>query len=159
MDFSSLPLTLEATVEAKHLDQLDHMNVMWYMHFFDAATWNWYESFDFGKDYHAHSGFGSFALESHIRYIAELRVGEQVKLHTRMLGRNAKLFHYIHFMQRARDGELSATCELLGVHVDMATRRSAPMPERIGAHFDKLLAAHSQLEWEAPLSGSIRIQQ
>lgn len=157
MDLRQLPLTLEATVEPKHLDQLDHMNVMWYTHFFDRATWGWYETFAFGKEYHATSGFGSFALEAHYRYLAELRAGDQMRIYTRMLARNAKLFHYIHLMQRVRDGELSATCELLGVHVDMATRRSAPMPARVGAHFDRLIAEHNQLAWQPELSGSIHI--
>ena len=159
MDFASLPLTLEAVVEAKHLDRLDHMNVMWYTHFFDAATWAWYETFDFGKAYHHESGFGSFALETHTRYLAELRSGDQLRITTRVLARNAKLFHYIHFMQRASDGELAASCELLGVHINMATRRSAPMPERVAAHLDQLIAAHSQLRWEAPLSGAIKLKQ
>lgn len=159
MDFSGLPLTLEAVVEARHLDHLDHMNVMWYTHFFDAATWAWYETFDFGKAYHHESGFGSFALEAHTRYLAELRAGDRVRIFTRTLARNAKLFHYIHFMQRVSDGELSASCELLGVHINMATRRSAPMPEHIAAHLDQLTATHSQLRWEAPLSGAIKLKQ
>lgn len=158
MDFRQLPLTLQAAVETKHLDQLDHMNVMWYMHFFDRATWGWYETFEFGEGYHANSGFGSFALEAHCRYMAELRAGDEIRIFTRMLARNAKLFHYIHFMQRLADGELSATCEFLGAHIDMTTRRSAPMPERVAAYFDKLIAAHSKLGWAAPLSGSIRIK-
>lgn len=158
VDFANLPLTFQAAVEARHLDHLDHMNVMWYTHFFDAATWAWYETFDFGKAYHDHSGFGSFALEAHTRYLAELRAGDQLHIYTRMLARNAKLFHYVHFMQRAADGELAATCELLGVHVDMSTRRSAPMPQRIAAYFDHLIAEHKQLDWNAPLSGSIRIK-
>jgi len=116
VDFADLPLTFQAAVEARHLDHLDHMNVMWYTHFFDLATWAWYETFDFGKSYHHESGFGSFALEAHTRYLAELRAGDQLHIYTRMLARNAKLFHYVHFMQRAADGELAATCELLGVH-------------------------------------------
>ena len=158
MDFRQLPLTLQATVEAKHLDHLDHMNVMWYTHFFDLATWAWYETFDFGKAYHHESGFGSFALETHTRYLAELRAGDGVRIYTRMLARNAKLFHYMHFMQRAGDGELSATCELLGIHVDMSSRRSAPMPASVAAHFDRLIAEHSQLGWEAPVSGAINLK-
>jgi acyl-CoA thioester hydrolase len=157
VDFASLPHTLRTTVEPKHLDHLDHMNVMWYTHFFDLAIWNWYETFGFGKEYHTQSGYGSFALETHTRYLAELRVGDEVDVYIRMLARNTKLFHYILFMQRVADGALSATTEMLGIHIDMATRRSTPMPPAIAAYFDTLIAAHSALGWDPPLSGSIKV--
>ncbi len=157
MELHTLPRWLEAEVEPRHLDHMNHMNVMWYTHFFDKAIWNWYESFDFGVAYHTQSGWGSFALETHTRYLAELRVGDRMGVHIRMLARNAKLFHYIMYMQRLSDGALSATSELLGIHIDMSTRRSAPLSERIAAYFDGLIAEHARLPWEAGASGGIRI--
>ncbi|MGH2583128.1 MAG: thioesterase family protein [Anaerolineales bacterium] len=157
MDFRQLPLALEATVEPKYLDFLDHMNVMWYIHFFDVAVWNFYNSIGFGRDYHTKTGSGSFAIETHVRYFAELRAGDKFIVYLRALKRNAKLFHFIEFMVRAKDGELAATQELLGVHIDMSTRRSSPMPEDIGRMWDQLIAEHSKLEWEAPVSGAIVI--
>lgn len=157
MDFSKLPLTFQATVEAKHLDLMQHMNVMWYTHFFDRAIWGFYKLFDFGEDYHTTTGLGSFGLEMVTHYLSELRVGDEVKIYTRAIARNEKLFHYIHFMQRTRDGELSATCEMLGIHIDLSTRRSAPLPPNVAAGFDKLIAAHNHLGWDPPLSGAIKI--
>lgn len=157
MDFRQLPLTLRATVESKHLDLMDHMNVMWYTHFFDRAVWGFYELFGFGNEYHSTSGFGSFGLEMVTRYLSELRLGDEINIYTRVIARNSKLLHHIHFMQRVRDRELSATCELLGVHIDLATRRSAPLPANVSAALDKLIVAHSKLDWDAPLSGAIKI--
>ena len=158
MDFRQLPLSYEGRVESQHLDHMGHMNVMWYTHFFDRAIWNWYETFDFGVEYHTQSGLGSFALEMHTRYLVELRLGEEFQIYIRMLARNAKLFHYILFMQRSSNGDLCATEELLGITIDMSTRRSAPMPERIAATFDQLIAEHSALSWPAPVSGGISIK-
>ena len=157
MDFSRLPMTLEAKVEEQHLDFLGHMNVMWYTHFFDIATWNWYDSFGFGHDYHTNSGNGSFALEAHTRYLAELRLGDGFKIYSRAIARNAKLFLMMHFMTRARDDELAATLELLGTHIDMATRRSSPLAPEAAALWDQQITAHSQIGWDPPLSGAIRI--
>ncbi len=91
IDLNLLPRWLEAEVEPKHLDHMNHMNVMWYTHFFDKAIWHWYESFDFGASYHTQSGWDSFALETHTRYLSELRVGDRLGVHIRMLARNAKL--------------------------------------------------------------------
>jgi acyl-CoA thioester hydrolase len=156
MDFSQLPLTFETTVEPKHLDFLDHMNVMWYTHFFDRSIWNFYNSIGFGHDYHTNSGSGSFAIETHVRYYAELRVGEELRVYIRALKRSAKLFHFIQYLVRTRDGELSASQEMLGIHIDMATRRSSPMPPPIAKMWDDLIAEHSQLSWQPELSGSIK---
>lgn len=157
MDFSQLPLTFHGKVEEKHLDLMGHMNVMWYTHFFDRAIWGFYQLFGFGTDYHTRSGFGSFGLEMYTRHLSELRLNDEFDVYTRAIARNAKLFQHLHFMVRKRDGELSATCEILGVHIDLATRRSAPLPENVAAELDKLIAAHSKLDWDAPLSGAIHI--
>jgi acyl-CoA thioester hydrolase len=157
MHFADLPLTFEATVEPKHLDFLDHMNVMWYTHFFDRSIWNFYNSIGFGHDYHTNSGSGSFALEAHVRYYAELRAGDELKVYIRALKRSAKLFHFIQYLVRARDNELSATQEMLGIHIDMSTRRSSPMPPPIAKMWDDLVTAHSQLSWQPELSGSINL--
>ncbi|HRN51341.1 MAG TPA: thioesterase family protein [Anaerolineales bacterium] len=157
MDFSKIPLTFEGTVQQDHLDFLGHMNVMWYTHFFDRATWNWYNSFGFGHEYHTQSGNGSFALESHTRYLAELRVGEEFKVYSRALQRNPKLFLMMHFMVRSRDGQLAAITELLGIHIDMATRRSSPLPKEIAALWDAQIAIGNKAGWDAPVSGVIKL--
>ncbi len=157
MDFSKLPLTLEGKVEEKQLDFLGHMNVMWYTHFFDVATWNWYDSFGFGHDYHTHDNNGSFALEAHTRYLAELRLGDEFKIYSRAIARSAKLFLMMHFMVRARDGELAATIELLGIHIDLATRRSSLLPPEAAALWDAQIALGNQAGWDPPLSGAIKL--
>ncbi len=154
MNFSDLPLTLSTRVQSKHLDELGHMNVMWYAHFFDEATWYFYESIGFGQDYHQ-SGFGSFALEAHSVFLSELREGDHFSIYTRVLGRRDKVFHLMHFMQRDVDQKLSATLEALGIHIDMSTRKSVAMPEAIAAQWDVIIKEHSALDWDAPLSGSL----
>lgn len=132
------------------------MNVMWYTHFFDMATWGFFERFGLGRDYHK-GGYGSFALEFHTRYLAELRQEDEVRVYSRAIARSAKLLHFIHFMERSRDGELCATQETPGIHIDLATRRSAPLPKQIAVAYDDLIAKHNQVEWEAPLSGAISL--
>jgi acyl-CoA thioester hydrolase len=152
MDFSKLPLSYEGKVEPKHLDFLGHMNVMWYTQLFDRATWGFYEGFGFGQDYHQ-GDKGSFALEMYTRYLAEVRLGEGFKVYTRAIARSKKLFHFIHFMVRERDGELSATSEMLGIHIDMRTRLSNEIPAELAAMWDRIIAEHNQLDWDAPISG------
>ena len=153
MDYTNLPITNQKPILENYIDRMGHMNVMWYTHLFDTATFNFYELFGFGRDYHTQTGNGSFALEQHTRYLAEVRVGESVTLRTRALGRSVKRFHFMHFMLKDESGELAATTEMVGTHVDMGIRRTSPLPSHIAAGFDELLAAHSQLNWEAPICG------
>ncbi len=155
MNLTDLPLTFSGSVEEQHLDSLGHMNVMWYTHFYDLATWRFYETIGFGKEYHL-SGYGSFALESHSHFYSELRKGDHFSIFTRILARRDKVFHLMHFMQRDKDQALSATLEALGIHIDMETRKSAPMPSDVATNWDKVIAQHKALDWEAPISGSLK---
>jgi acyl-CoA thioester hydrolase len=154
IDYTALPLTGEKTIPAEYLDFLGHMNVMWYTHLFNEATFAFYDSFGFGVDYHTNSGNGSMALTQHVSYLREIRIGDHITIRTRMLGYSEKRFHYIHFMLRD-DARLSATMEILGIHTDMSTRRASPLPPVVTAAFDELLAEHSKLDWQPPLSGVV----
>lgn len=153
MDLTRLPVNHKATVLEDYIDEMGHMNVMWYTHFFDRATMAFFESFGMGLAYFESQNAGAFALEKHTRYLAEARLGQAVTVRSRALGRSAKRFHFMHFLILDESGLLSATTELVGTHVDRATRRSSPMPDTIGDAFDQLLATHSTLDWEPPLCG------
>jgi acyl-CoA thioesterase FadM len=156
MDFAHLPLTLQAEVKPEYVDTLDHMNVMWYTHLFDQATWNFYDSFGFGREYHAGPN-GSFALELYVRHLAELRLGEQLSVYSRAVGRRGKLLHIMHIMRRERDDVLSAASEMLGIHVALATRRSTSFPEDMADTWDALIAEHQRLTWPVAPSGKISL--
>ncbi len=151
MEYSGLPLSFAGEVKEEHLDFLGHMNVMWYTHHFDLATWGFYEGFGFGREYHQGER-GSFALEQYTRYLAEVRLGEGFRIYTRAIARSAKLFHFMHFMVRKRDDELAATCEMLGIHINMGTRRSKEIPEELAKAWDELIEKHGKLDWDAPVS-------
>jgi acyl-CoA thioester hydrolase len=155
MDLSNLPITNQKTIPEDYIDLMGHMNVMWYTHLFDIASFNFFELFGFGHEYYTETGNGGFALEQHTRYLAEVRLGESVTVHTRALNRTVKRFHFMHFLVKDESGELAATTELVGTHVDMSIRRTSPLPEKIAADFDEILAAHAQFKWEAPICGAM----
>ncbi len=48
-------------------------------------------------------------------------------------------------MFHATEGYLAATYESLSVHVDMAQRRTAPMPEVLSARLAQVMKAHASL--------------
>ena len=101
---------------------------------------------------------GSFALEQHIRYLAEVRVGQPITVYSRALGRSDKTFHFIHFMVRDEDGVLAATNEQVSAYANLSERRIVPYPPELAAGIDRYLEAHTQLKWEAPVCGVMGIR-
>ena len=153
---TDLPIRHEASIEASYLDEMGHMNVMWYTHLFDQATWEFFASLGMDLNYFNGEMAGAFALEQHTQYLVELRQGQRVQIRTRALGRSVKRFHFMHFMVVPASGQLAATTELIGIHVDRRARRSSPLPTRIAAAFDSVIAEHSQLSWDPPVCGSMK---
>lgn len=154
---AQLPLTHQATVTPDHLDVMGHMNVRHYLGFFDTATWQLFALFGMDEAYYRHSGSGSFALQHFIHYQAEVRLGEQVTIYSRLHGRNEKRLHLSHFMVNQSQQTLAAVGEMLGAHASMSTRRTTPLPADIAAQLDPIIAAHNQLPWPAPLCGAIQL--
>jgi acyl-CoA thioester hydrolase len=58
-----------------------------------------------------------------------MRLGERLRVHTWLLGVDAKRLHYFHELFHADSGERSAVQELMALHIDMRVRRVAPFPD------------------------------
>ena len=150
MDLTPLPVTHRALIPDAYLDEMGHMNVMWYTHLFSRGAWGLFQMVGLNRDYFAANQAGSFALEQHFRYLKEIRVGESITIQSRVLGRTAKRWHLMHFMTLDVNGALAATSECVHAHSDMCTRRTSSMPSPICEAIDRLLAEHSRLPWDAP---------
>ena len=153
MDLSSLAITYQKIIPKEYIDVMGHMNVMYYTHLFDEATDAFFNNFGLSEHYCRQNNNGYFALEAHVRYLAEARLGQGVSIHTRLLGYSKKTVHFMHFMRRDHDDQLAATVEYVGIHTDLQTRRSAPFLPEIVAQLEPIWQAHSQLDWEAPVCG------
>ena len=150
-----LPLVYEAEINHSMLDDMGHMNVRYYWHIFDDATWAFFAGLGMDRDYYASSGNGSFALQQYIYYAAEVHAGESIAVYSRLLGRSERRLHFMHFMINLTAGRLAATVESLGSHADLTVRRTSPFPPQIASRLDEVLSAHTGLTWEAPLCGVI----
>src|SRR6185436_5899063 len=119
-----------------YLDLMGHMNVMWYTHLFGQATVGLFKLMGMDRDYFQDYRSGSFALAQFFSYRNEVRAGEQVTLRSRLLARSGKKFHSMHFMTKGDGHILAATCEFLGDHVDLTTRRTSPFAPHIAEKID-----------------------
>lgn len=137
MDYTLMPdggrLVLEENVRPEWVDYNGHMNVAYYVLVFDHGTDALLDLLDMGADYRAQTNSSDFVVESHITYLGEVLEGEPLRVATLLLGFDDKRLHVFHHMYHGETGQLCATNELLLVHVDMGSRRSAPFPDRARA--------------------------
>lgn len=143
----SLPLTLEAEVVPQFLDDMGHMNVAWYMHLFDRATWALLLGLGFSRDYIEQHHAGAFAAEQHVKYLAELRLGDRLEIRSRLLSASARRIHFVHFMSHTPSGRLAARLEGIGVHVDLSARRATRFPPEFSEKLAAMQATHAALPW------------
>jgi acyl-CoA thioester hydrolase len=158
-DPTSLFVSYKTEILPDYIDIMGHMNVRYYIETFDKSTRSFFTGYGLSIEYVSETKMGSFALEQHIRYMAELRQGQQITVYSRALGRSTKTFHFMHFMVRDEDGVLAATNEQLSAYTNLSERRIVPYPSELAAGIDRLLAEHSKLDWEAPVCGVMGIRK
>ena len=156
LDLSGLPVTYQAKIPPDFRDEMGHMNVMWYTHLFSQSFDLFADAWGFNEAYCRANLAGSFALETHVRYLSEVHIGWNITIRSRCLGRSQKRIHFMHFMTIDESGKLAAIQEHVGAHIDMTQRRMAPMPQEILERFDALVAKQNQLGWHAPVCGVMR---
>ncbi len=132
-------------VRPEWIDANNHMNLAYYTVAFDLATDVIFDVFDCSYAYKDRTGFGTFAVETHNMYEAELLLGEQARIVTHVLGVDAKRVHLAHEMYRLDDGRRAATQELMYLHVDLGLRKVAPWPEAIRARIEAAAQSHAQV--------------
>ena len=152
-----LPLYHREAIPADYLDAMGHMNVRWYMALFDTAVWQFFTSYGLDQDYFMKEQSGVFALKHFIQYYAEVKKEETVGIRIRLLGRSDKRLHFMAFMINESTGQLASTMEVLGTHADLTVRRASPLGSSIAKKIDEKLAKDAALDWEAPVSGVIKL--
>jgi acyl-CoA thioester hydrolase len=153
----TLPVCHRKTIPADYMDLMGHMNIRWYFDLFARSGRKFFKSHGLDQDYFQDGNFGVFALKHVIQYYAEVRVGQAVAIHARLIARSDKRFHFMLFMINETANQLASTFEALITHADLKIRRAAPMPAEIVQKFDATLAKNDTLGWDAPLSGAIRL--
>src|SRR5437867_9765669 len=132
-------------VRPEWIDGNGHMNVGYYLVVFDYATDEFLAWVGLDGRHRQEHRVTTFCLEAHVTYHREVRSGDPLRFTTLLLGHDAKRIHYIHAMYHAREGYLASTNELMSLHVDLATRRGAPMAPEIAARLAAIQAAHDAL--------------
>ncbi len=86
-DLEMLPVGHRQKIPEDYLDANAHMNVMWFTHLFSCALMEVWNAVGLTAEYFEKSHSTTFALESHVRFFHEVRVGQQVTVRTRAIVR------------------------------------------------------------------------
>ncbi len=148
-----LPKTHSTTIAEEYLDAMGHMNVMWYTHLFSVGMGSLMNSVGLEWEVITEHHAGTFALESHVRYFSEVRVGQEIALYGRVIARSEKRFQAMQFMINQDKRDVSASLEVINAYIDLNARRMAAMPKQVRENLDRLILEHSQLDWPAPVCG------
>ena len=132
-------------VRPEWIDHNRHMNVGYYLVVFDFATDEFFRWIGLDEAHRRRQHVTTFCLEAHVTYHREVREADPLRFTTLLLGHDVKRIHYIHQMYHAEEGYLAATNELMSLHVNQATRRSAPMASQILERLARIQHAHDTL--------------
>ncbi|MEM7207242.1 MAG: thioesterase family protein [Pseudomonadota bacterium] len=115
-------------VQEQWLDLYGHLNEAYYLVPFSNATWKMQDHFGVsGGDYFDTTGCAMYTVETHMRYLSDVRMPANMEIETMILGYDAKRLWFAHCMQV--EGTLCATAEFMLLHYDTREQRTTPMPD------------------------------
>ena len=119
--------TYSTPVREEWIDYNGHLSEAYYVLVFGFATDTAMEVLGLGEDYRAATGCSLYTVEAHVRYVQEVNRDAQLEVRTLVAGSAQKKLHLAHEMRV--DGEIVATEEILGIHVDQTSGRATVLPE------------------------------
>jgi acyl-CoA thioester hydrolase len=142
---SERPVLHHERVKQDWVDYNGHMNVAYYVLIFDHATDAFLEQAGLDETYRKTTGGSVFVVESHIIYLQEVLAGSEVEISTQVLNVDAKRLHLLHSMAVAGSDQPAATIEIMILHVNLDSRRSAPFDRVVRSRLDAISRQHSAL--------------
>ena len=142
--------TYSTPVREEWIDYNGHLSEAYYVLVFGFATDAAMEALGLGEDYREATGCSLYTVEAHVRYVQEVNRDAQLEVRTLVAGSAQKKLHLAHEMRV--DGEVVATEEILGIHVDQTSGRATVLPEATRAS-----AAERTVEATAWVGRAIRV--
>jgi acyl-CoA thioester hydrolase len=144
-------------VEKQWIDYNGHLNLAYYHVLFDRALDEAFGLAGLGPEYLDEKNASYFAAETHTLYKRELTLDDPVRTTVQLLDFDEKRMHVYLEVRHANEGWISATCEMLSLHVDMDTRKVSPFPPEIRRNLEIMHAAHSRLARPAVVGRAISL--
>jgi acyl-CoA thioesterase FadM len=128
------------TIKPWEIDVSGQSALSSYIHRFSAANGQILAAFGFTPSYMRDERRGFSTFEFQLALPGWLGPGDPVAVRSGLLHMGTSSMRLYHAMLNARTGELCATLEQLGVHLDMDARRPTPLPEALREKAKAILA-------------------
>ncbi len=145
-------------VRPEWIDINGHMNVAYYTLAFDEAVDALWASFGITEQHIRDKGSSTFAVESHILYLRELKLDDPYVVTAQILAYDEKRIHQFQRLYHDADGYLAATAEWMNLHVDMATRSVAPWPDAVLADIGAVASNQDDRPWPDQAGRRMRVR-
>ena len=144
-------------VRPEWIDYSGHMNIAFYGYVFEEAARAFFRSMDISRGYRERANHAFFALESHVIYEQEVLPQNVLHFTSQIIGVTPKRLHCFHAMFRDRGGPRAAINEVMYLHMDLAQRRSAPMPADVELRVKAVHEHHARLPTPPEAGRGIRL--
>jgi acyl-CoA thioester hydrolase len=133
-------------IEPQWIDYNGHLNMAYYNVMFDRAIDELWLKLGIGPGYMKERHGSTFTAECHVRYLREIHLGDPVQVSILLVDADEKRLHTFEELRHAGEGWLSATSENMTIHIDMASRKTAPFPPDIRARIEAVANAHRAID-------------
>lgn len=144
--------SFSTTVVEEWVDYNGHLSEAFYVLIFGYATDAVMDRIGLDATEREATGASLYTVEAHLRYLREVRLGEEVSVRSRVVGSAAKKLHIAHEMSTT-DG-IVATEEVLGLYVAGDPVAAQPFPDAVAARVAGLLDTGGAPDW---VGRSIRV--
>jgi len=109
-----------------------------------------------GEDYVSSTCCGKAVLESHMIYEREVSEGDELEIRSWLLAVDYKRLHFFHEVFNLSKGVRAAAAEQVDIHIDLAARRSAPLPAKLLTKLRGIVERNLTLPTPAGVGSRIR---
>jgi acyl-CoA thioester hydrolase len=120
------------------VDYNGHLSEAYYVLVFGHATDAVMDAVGLDAAYRERTGASLYTAEAHIRYLGEVQDGDVLEVRSSVIGASPTVLWIWHEMSVA--GNLRATEEILGIHVDVAAGAATPLPTEVSQAVEAMLA-------------------
>ncbi|GAA3788374.1 acyl-CoA thioesterase [Streptomyces chiangmaiensis] len=127
-EYAAEPFTIGVTVRGYETDALGHLNQSVYLQYAEHARWSVLQAAGVNPSELLAKGVGPVVLETTIRYLRELRAGDEVEVTCAFEWGEGKTFRVAQTIRKA-DGTVSAEVASVGGLMDLEERRLVADPQ------------------------------
>ena len=124
---ASEPYSIPITVRGYETDSQGHLNQSVYLQYAEHARWSYLQHAGIRQSDLLDKGIGPVALEATVRYLRELRAGDETQVDCRFIWGEGKTFRIEQRIRKA-DGTLAAEVTGVGGLLDLQARKLVADP-------------------------------